>query len=277
MVRLLPSVTKVDRLFPSTRPRAHLFTQRNETTMRRRGTIRLGLTALAASALLVLPQMAQAAPSEEEIAAVLARTGKTAPEDRLNCGACGYPTCRDKAIAVLQGKADVEMCLPYMREKAESTSNLMMEYAPNAILLLSPEGKLVEYNPKARAMLGIRGRAGCGRDVGQYLAGGLPDLTQGAVLDVPCQLAENDKQVRLSAVATPAGDVIVVLRDVTQEEQNRTQFERARAQTLQMAQQAVDRQMRMVQQVAQLLGETTGETKAALLRMERSIAQEEGR
>ena len=44
-----------------------------------------------------------------------------------------------------------------------------------------------------------------------------------------------------------------------------------------MAQQAVDRQMRMVQQVAQLLGETTGETKAALLRMERSIAQEEGR
>lgn len=113
--------------------------------------------------------------------------------------------------------------------------------------------------------------------MGQYLAGGLPDLTQGAVLDVPCQLAENDKQVRLSAVATPAGDVIVVLRDVTQEEQNRTQFERARAQTLQMAQQAVDRQMRMVQQVAQLLGETTGETKAALLRMERSIAQEEGR
>ena len=64
---------------------------------------------------------------------------------------------------------------------------------------------------------------------------------------------------------------------MTQEEQNRTQFERARAQTLQMAQQAVDRQMRMVQQVAQLLGETTGETKAALLRMERSIAQEEGR
>ena len=72
MVRLLPSVTKVDRLFSSTRPRAHLFTQRNETTMRRRGTIRLGLTALAASALLVLPQMAQAAPSEEEIAAAQA-------------------------------------------------------------------------------------------------------------------------------------------------------------------------------------------------------------
>ena len=73
MVRLLPSVTKVDRLFSSTRPRARLFTQRNETTMRRRGTIRLGLTALAAaSALLVLPQMAQAAPSEEEIAAAQA-------------------------------------------------------------------------------------------------------------------------------------------------------------------------------------------------------------
>ena len=71
MVCLLPSVTKVDRLFPSTRAPAHRI-GRDEITMRRRGTIRMGLTTIAACALLVLPQMAQAAPSEEEIAAAQA-------------------------------------------------------------------------------------------------------------------------------------------------------------------------------------------------------------
>jgi two-component system, NtrC family, sensor kinase len=56
---------------------------------------------------------------EAEIHRVLAITGKQVEEDELNCGACGYPSCRDKAIAVIQGFAEAEMCLPYMVEKLE--------------------------------------------------------------------------------------------------------------------------------------------------------------
>ena len=69
----------------------------------------------------------------------------------------------------------------------------------------------------------------------------------------------------------------VRLRDVTREEEDRTAFEKKREQTLRVAQEAVDRQMRMVQQVARLLGETTGETKAALLRMEQAVKGEKHR
>ncbi|MFB3880598.1 MAG: [Fe-Fe] hydrogenase large subunit C-terminal domain-containing protein [Armatimonadota bacterium] len=58
-------------------------------------------------------------PSEEEIRAVLAQTGKLRPEDELNCGACGYPSCRDKAIAVYNGFAEVEMCLPHLIDRLE--------------------------------------------------------------------------------------------------------------------------------------------------------------
>jgi signal transduction histidine kinase len=58
-------------------------------------------------------------PSEEEICAILLQTNKTKPEDELNCGACGYPTCRDKAIAVYQGLAEAQMCLPYLIEQLE--------------------------------------------------------------------------------------------------------------------------------------------------------------
>jgi len=58
-------------------------------------------------------------PSEEEIREILARTNKFYPEDELNCGACGYPTCRTKAIAVHCGMAEDAMCLPFMIDQAE--------------------------------------------------------------------------------------------------------------------------------------------------------------
>ena len=58
-------------------------------------------------------------PSEEEIRAILLQTNKRRPEDELNCGACGYSTCRDKAIAVYQGLAEAQMCLPYLIEQLE--------------------------------------------------------------------------------------------------------------------------------------------------------------
>lgn len=60
-------------------------------------------------------------PSEEEIGRALCEMKKFAPEDQLNCGACGYPTCREKAIAVCQGLAESSMCLPYLIEELEDT------------------------------------------------------------------------------------------------------------------------------------------------------------
>jgi PAS domain S-box-containing protein len=53
-------------------------------------------------------------PSEKDILNILSKTGKDRPEDQMNCGACGYPSCREKAIAVYQGIAEMEMCLPYL-------------------------------------------------------------------------------------------------------------------------------------------------------------------
>lgn len=58
-------------------------------------------------------------PTETEIRDILARTNKHGPSDELNCGACGYATCRDKAIAVYQGLAEQEMCLPYLIDQLE--------------------------------------------------------------------------------------------------------------------------------------------------------------
>ena len=60
-------------------------------------------------------------PTEMEINSVLRQMGKFKPSQELNCGSCGYNTCREKAVAICQGKAEFSMCLPYLKEKAELT------------------------------------------------------------------------------------------------------------------------------------------------------------
>ncbi len=60
-------------------------------------------------------------PSEDEILQVLHRMGKFKEADELNCGACGYETCRQHAIAVIKGFAEDEMCLPFTIEKLHKT------------------------------------------------------------------------------------------------------------------------------------------------------------
>ncbi len=65
-------------------------------------------------------------PFEEEIRLILQRMGKSTPEDELNCGACGYDTCREHAIAVFKGLAETEMCLPHTIEQLATTQEALM-------------------------------------------------------------------------------------------------------------------------------------------------------
>ena len=72
--------------------------------------------------------------------------GKTRPEQELNCGACGYNTCREKAIAVYQGKAEISMCLPYLLGKAQSFSDTIINNTPNGILVLNESLEIQQIN-----------------------------------------------------------------------------------------------------------------------------------
>lgn len=62
-------------------------------------------------------------PSEDEIRSILRKIDKLPPNGNLDCRACGYPTCRDKAVAVAQGLADAEGCLPYLLEQSKKIYN----------------------------------------------------------------------------------------------------------------------------------------------------------
>jgi signal transduction histidine kinase/iron only hydrogenase large subunit-like protein len=66
-------------------------------------------------------------PSEERIREILAQTNKFSKEDELNCGSCGYRTCRDYAVAIAKGLAENDMCLPYLIDKLERAYKELQE------------------------------------------------------------------------------------------------------------------------------------------------------
>ncbi|HEX2954839.1 MAG TPA: [Fe-Fe] hydrogenase large subunit C-terminal domain-containing protein, partial [Bacillota bacterium] len=94
-------------------------------------------------------------PTERQIRQVLQESGKYKTSDELNCGACGYSSCREKAIAVCQGMAEVGMCMPYMESKAESLSNQIIEATPHAVVLVDRQMKIREFNPSAELFFGV--------------------------------------------------------------------------------------------------------------------------
>ena len=95
-------------------------------------------------------------PSDMEINEVLKKMGKTKPSDHLNCGSCGYNTCREKAIAICQGKAEYSMCLPFLKDRAEGFSDTIVKNTPNGLIVLNEDLEVQQINDAARSIMIIR-------------------------------------------------------------------------------------------------------------------------
>lgn len=217
-------------------------------------------------------------PTEAQLREVLREIGKTRPEDELNCGACGYTSCREKATAVFYGQAEVGMCMPYMESRAESLSNKIIEATPNAIILVDGDMVIREFNPSAEELF-VRKR--------------------GAVIDQPLDLifapddfrivAETHEPIVGKKVAYPKYGrftrqtivwvedqnlVLGLLTDITREEQQTMEMTQVKEETLTKAQEVIDKQMRTVQEIAGLLGETAAESKILLSQLMGLVSRE---
>ena len=220
-------------------------------------------------------------PSEAEIAEILAKTGKTCKEDELNCGSCGYNTCREKAIAVYHGKADISMCLPFLMDKAERFSNNILSHTPNGILVVNEDLEVQQVNAAAMKMLHIAREVDVLGEPLVRIIDPLPFLSalEGRIVkEQRAYYAEFSKYLELSLVHDKTTHILIaILRDVTAEEEERLKKEEIGRQTVEIADRVVEKQMRIVQEIASLLGETTAETKIALTKLKESINSEETR
>ena len=218
-------------------------------------------------------------PSDMEIMNILRQMGKFKPSQELNCGSCGYNTCREKAIAISQGKAEISMCLPYLKDKAESFSDIIVNNTPNGLIVLNEQLEVQQINKAARNIMNIRSANDIlGDQVVRILD---PKVfmdvlrTGRNVCDERVYLAEYKRFVDQSVIYDKESRVIVaIMRDVTDEQNEREKKENISRQTIEVADKVVDKQMRIVQEIASLLGETAAETKIALAKLKESIQDE---
>lgn len=214
-------------------------------------------------------------PAASELRAILEKSGKFSPEDELNCGACGYGSCREKAVAVYNGMADPEMCIPHMRQRAESMANLVVGAARNGIIVTSLDGSIVDLNQAAERIIGKRKKDCAGARIADFMdatrfleAARTRDVARG-------ESRIGDLIVDEEVLYVPDQKLLVgFLSDITRE---RTEAERRRAaaeEAVDRARQVIERQMSVAQKIAGLLGETTAETKISLTALMKAVREE---
>jgi len=218
-------------------------------------------------------------PGGSAIEEILRQMGKTKPEDELNCGSCGYDSCREKAMAIFQGKADLSMCLPFLKEKAESFSDKILRNIPSGVIVLNEQMQVQQINPAACEIVNLKSR----QDVlGENIVRILDPQpyfevyqTGRNIRDKRVYLAEYKRYVEQSIIYDKSYHIILgILRDITAEEDSRASREQIERHTIEVTNQVIEKQMRTVQEIASLLGETTAETKVALTKLKESLTDE---
>ncbi len=217
--------------------------------------------------------------SEEEIEEVLRKIGKASKKDELNCSSCGYPTCREKARVVILGKANLEMCLPYLMEKAVSLGSDIVEYSPNGILVLNEDCVIQLSNPAMAALLQTGSPSALlGRKVDEFID---PELFCLALSGEGTRLKKIELSNGKIAEATIHYDpkyhiIIASLRDVTDHELRKKRHLEDAERTAKVTSEVIEKNMETVQQIAQLLGESAASTKIALSALSKTLQEKKG-
>ena len=208
----------------------------------------------------------ESAVSEKEITAALAKVGKFTREDELNCGACGYNTCREFAAALLRNKAEEAMCHTYLRKNFERTSNALIRFIPAAVVLVDEDLRICECNRNFASMTGMT-----------EIYDTLGNLNTIAIETVIPEFSElfssvisnggeiekfnqklKDKIVNISVFTIANGKSAgAVIQDITRNELQREQI-------AEKAREVIRKNVLTVQQVARLFGEHVADTEILL-------------
>jgi iron only hydrogenase large subunit-like protein/uncharacterized Fe-S cluster-containing protein len=214
----------------------------------------------------------------EAIEEVLRKLGKTKPEHELNCGSCGYNTCREKAQAVLEGKATLTMCLPYLKERAESFSDNIITNTPNGIIVLNETLEVQQINAAACRLLNISPEDILGDQVVRVLDP-VPFTEvcrqEKNIYNQRAYLADYEKYIDQTIIYDKNYRIIIgIMRDITDEAVRKAAKEEFNRKTLEITDKVIKKQMRTVQEIASLLGETTAEIKVALTKLKETLTYE---
>jgi len=219
--------------------------------------------------------------SEDQISDVLRRVNKYTPQDELNCGACGYSSCREKAIATLRGMAEVTMCIPYMRSRSESLRQVVMDVSPNSIFILDNHLAIQDMSPSAERIFGCTLADMKGKHISRLIpiyddfvhVRDTGDPIVGKIGRLNDRLVAEQNIVRVEGQSL----LVAIMRDITEHEAQKRKFLELRSQTLEQTREVVRKQMRVAHEIAHLLGETTAESKMIVSHLAKLLEEEESK
>ena len=217
-------------------------------------------------------------PSKDELTSILKSMGKTIITDELNCGGCGYKTCREHAVAIYNDISEVNMCSPYMRQKAENIANSIFESSPFLIGLIDKEMNILEFNSKAKEFFDIKNDDYIDCPIFMYVDD-----------DAFYDCIHNHKNIYNNIVPiedmnkTLSQDIfwlydeeifLWMAYDITQKIEKKIRNDQIKEDTINLAQTVINKQMCVCQEIGRLLGETTAETKVILSRLKNLINED---
>lgn len=211
--------------------------------------------------------------SEEQIKEALKRVGKHKAEDELNCGGCGYETCRNFAQALLNHKAEPDMCLSYLRNLAQKKANALLRCMPSGVVIVDASLHIIECNENfaitagSEALLAYTAKPGLeGADLRKILpfAELFQTVNQNGEKFHSDSLRNNEQLLNVTIFPIETGSTVGgIILDVTQTEIRRELI-------AQKAREVIEKNMTTVQDIACKLGEHMADTEILL----RSIADD---
>lgn len=199
--------------------------------------------------------------------------------DELNCGSCGYPTCRQKAIAVYNDIAEPTMCLSYIKHKAETYLHVIFDVTPSIILVVDETLTMIDFNPATERFFEGEKDQAIDLPISIFLdEAAFIEVKENKddLLGLRINLNEAQTTVIQSIIWIEQQDVMLcILHDMTTEMMHEQKMQRLKINAIDMAQQFINKQMVVAQQIASLLGETTAETKVAFTRLKQLIQEDE--
>lgn len=198
--------------------------------------------------------------TEEQIQQILAHTGKQDPEQQLNCGACGYDSCREKAIAVALGMAEPEMCIPYMRRLAERRTDQIFSTTPNGVIMLDGELNILGMNPAFKSFFSCSDVI-LGKHISylmdpapfEKLISGMEEKMDITIFHRPYNLLCRE----LLYILKEEKQIVGIFINITSQQEHEKKLKEIRSQTVEQANELLEHQIKMAQNIAQFLGEST--------------------
>jgi len=205
--------------------------------------------------------------SDKDKSVIWSKLGKFAPEDFIDCGACGYDTCNNFAVACLENRAELDMCATCMRQKANNKMKAFMEVTPLAICVVDEHHKIVECNRKfielsvevdIEATQELTQRV-TGTDIDKFFS--ISDLIANTHKSNESKTVQIQKEGRIFSVLVFGFDnhqfTGLIIEDITKPSMKRDDI-------ISKAQDVIKSNLLTVQKIAFLLGETASETEITL-------------